>query len=142
MKRTMLIGAIGSGKTTLIQRLTNEKLKYNKTQSIEYSPDFIDTPGEYIEHHNMESSLRVISMNADIIVLLQSAIDKRLVFPVGFCTMFNKPALGLITKIDQVKNSDDIKYSKNLLLRAGVDKVIPISSVTGENIEKVQLALK
>ena len=90
----------------------------------------------------MESSLRVISMNADIIVLLQSAIDKRLVFPVGFCTMFNKPALGLITKIDQVKNSDDIKYSKNLLLRAGVDKVIPISSVTGENIEKVQLALK
>ena len=74
MKRTMLIGAIGSGKTTLIQRLTNEKLKYNKTQSIEYSPDFIDTPGEYIEHHNMESSLRVISMNVKCPTIVRQEI--------------------------------------------------------------------
>lgn len=142
MKRTMLIGAIGCGKTTLIQRLTNEELKYNKTQAIEYSSNFIDTPGEYIEHHNMESSLRVTSMNADIVVLLQSAIDKRLVFPAGFCTMFNKPTLGLITKVDKAADQNDIKYSKNLLLSAGVKHVIPISAVTGENIEKVRQALQ
>lgn len=142
MKRTMLIGAIGCGKTTLIQRLTNEELKYNKTQAIEYSSNFIDTPGEYIEHHNMESSLRVTSMNADIVVLLQSVIDKRLVFPAGFCTMFNKPTLGLITKVDKAADPSDIEYSKNLLLSAGVKHVIPISAVTGENIEKVRQALQ
>lgn len=142
MKRTMLIGAIGCGKTTLIQRLTNEELKYNKTQAIEYSSNFIDTPGEYIEHHNMESSLRVTSMSADIVVLLQSVIDKRLVFPAGFCTMFNKPTLGLITKVDKAANQNDIEYSKNLLLSAGVKDVIPISAVTGENIEQVRKALQ
>jgi ethanolamine utilization protein EutP len=142
MKRTMLIGAIGCGKTTLIQRLTNEELKYNKTQAIEYSSNFIDTPGEYIEHHNMESSLRVTSMSADIVVLLQSVIDKRLVFPAGFCTMFNKPTLGLITKVDKAADPSDIEYSKNLLLSAGVKQVIPISSVTGKNIEKVRQALQ
>lgn len=142
MKRTMLIGAIGCGKTTLIQRLEHEEIKYNKTQAIEFSSNFIDTPGEYIEHHNMESSLRVTSMRAEMVVLMQSAIDKRLVFPAGFCTMFNKPTLGLITKIDKVTDPADIKYSKDLLLSAGVKEVIPISAVTGENIDQVRQALK
>lgn len=137
----MLIGPIGCGKTTLMQRLKNEQIKYNKTQAIEFSTNFIDTPGEYLEHHNMESRLRVTSMDADIVVLLQSATDRRLVFPAGFCSMFAKPTLGLITKIDQA-NEEDIAYSKKMLLSAGVKEIIPISSITGENIAKVQQALQ
>ena len=119
MKRTMFIGAIACGKTTLTQRLENQQIKYNKTQAIEFSSNIIDTPGEYMEHHNMMSTLRVTSMDADIVVLLQSAVDKRLVFPAGFCSMFSKPTLGVVTKIDLVKDPADIEYSKNLLLSAG-----------------------
>lgn len=141
MKRAMLIGPIGCGKTTLMQRLKSEQIKYNKTQTIEFSADFIDTPGEYLEHHNMESRLRVTSIDADIVVLLQSATDRRLVFPTGICTMFSKPTLGLITKIDQAVAAD-IEYSKKMLLNAGVKKIIPISAISGKNIDKVQQALK
>lgn len=142
MKRTMLIGSIGCGKTTLMQRLENEQIKYNKTQAVEFYANFIDTPGEYLEHHEMENQLRVTSADADIIVLLQSATDRRLVYPAGFCTMFNKPTLGLITKIDQAPDQSAIEYSKKLLLSAGVKQVIPISSITGENIDQVRKALE
>ncbi|MCG4585027.1 EutP/PduV family microcompartment system protein, partial [Anaerosalibacter bizertensis] len=45
----MLIGETGSGKTTLKQALNNEKIRYKKTQSLEYSRNILDTPGEYIE---------------------------------------------------------------------------------------------
>ena len=141
MKRTMFIGAIACGKTTLIQRLKHQQIKYNKTQTIEFSSDIIDTPGEYIEHHNMMSTLRVTSMDADIILLLQSAVDKRLVFPAGFCSMFTKPTIGVITKIDLIKDPADIEYSKKLLLSAGVKKVIPISAVKNINIDKLLIEL-
>ena len=100
MKRTMFIGAIACGKTTLTQRLEHQQIRYNKTQAVEFTSNIIDTPGEYMEHHNMMSTLRVTSMDADIVVLLQSAVDKRLVFPAGFCSMFSKPTIGVITKID------------------------------------------
>ncbi|MBD5091033.1 MAG: EutP/PduV family microcompartment system protein [Lactobacillus sp.] len=137
MKRTMFIGAIACGKTTLTQRLENQQIKYNKTQTIEFSSNIIDTPGEYMEHHNMMNTLRVTSMDADLVVLLQSAVDKRLVYPAGFCSMFSKPTLGVITKIDLVKGPADIEYSKNLLLSAGVKKVIPVSAVENINIDKL-----
>lgn len=47
--RVALIGRIGSGKTTLFQRLTNELITYGKTQQVSYSYHFIDTPGEFVE---------------------------------------------------------------------------------------------
>ncbi|WP_267201089.1 EutP/PduV family microcompartment system protein [Limosilactobacillus kribbianus] len=141
MKRTMFIGAIGCGKTTLTQRIENHQIKYNKTQAIEFSSNIIDTPGEYIEHHNMMSTLRVTSMDADIVVLLQSVIDKRLVFPAGFCSMFNKPTLGVVSKIDLAADPQDIEYSKKLLLSAGVKKVIPISAVKDINIDQLEKEL-
>ena len=51
--------------------------------------------------------------------------------------MFSKPTLGVVTKIDLVKDPADIEYSKNLLLSAGVKKVIPVSAVENINIDKL-----
>lgn len=90
----------------------------------------------------MMSTLRSTSMDADIVVLLQSAVDKRLVFPAGFCSMFSKPTVGVITKIDLVKDPADIEYSKKLLLSAGVKTVIPISAVAYTNIDQLEELLK
>lgn len=141
MKRTMFIGAIGCGKTTLMQRLKAEHLKYDKTQAVEFSDNFIDTPGEYIEHHQMENTLRQTSLQADIVVLLQSVTDRRLVYPQGFCTMFSRPTIGIITKIDLDKKPADLEFSKNLLRSAGVNKIIAVSSVSGENIDQLRQLL-
>lgn len=43
-EREMFIGPIGCDKTTLIQRLNEMKIKYNKTQTIEYYDNIITTP--------------------------------------------------------------------------------------------------
>lgn len=67
MKKAMFIGPIGCGKTTLIQRLNEMEIKYNKTQTIEYYDNIIDTPGEYVEHRFMYSNLMTSAMGADVI---------------------------------------------------------------------------
>lgn len=142
MKRAMFIGAIGCGKTTLMQRLKNEQIHYNKTQAINFSNNFIDTPGEYMEYHQMAHQLEATSMDADIVVLLQSVTDRRLIYPTGFCSMFAKPTIGVITKIDLDTKPADIEYSKNTLLNAGVNQVIQVSAVSGQNIDQLQALLK
>ena len=49
MKKIVLIGKSGCGKTTLCQRIFKEELEYKKTQSVEVvGGSAIDTPGEYM----------------------------------------------------------------------------------------------
>ena len=50
--KIMLIGPSAAGKTTLIQRLIDEEIKYDKTQAVEYIGNFIDTPGEYMQQRD------------------------------------------------------------------------------------------
>jgi len=84
----MFVGAIGCGKTTLIQRMGDMHIRYNKTQAIEFYDNIIDTPGEYVEHRELYSGLRTTSTGAKLVVLMQSAVDPRIVLPAGFSTMF------------------------------------------------------
>ena len=101
MKKTMLIGRTSCGKTTLIQKLMNEEVKYKKTQSVIYKSKIIDTPGEYVENKMFYKSLLVLSADAKIIVLVQSAVDGATLFPPKFSTMFSKKEIiGVITKTD------------------------------------------
>ncbi|ANZ61207.1 EutP/PduV family microcompartment system protein [Secundilactobacillus paracollinoides] len=136
MKKAMFIGPIGCGKTTLIQRLNEMKIQYNKTQTIEYYDNIIDTPGEYVEHRFMYSNLMTSAMGADIIVLMQSATDPRVILPTGFSSMFNCPTIGIVTKTD-VANDKDVAIVKERLDDAGADPIISISSYTDTNIDKV-----
>lgn len=49
--KIILIGRSMAGKTTLCQYLTNEELRYKKTQTIQViNKTMVDTPGEYFEH--------------------------------------------------------------------------------------------
>ena len=84
MKKTMLIGRTGCGKTTLTQKLMDEEVKYKKTQAVTYKSKIIDTPGEYVENKMYYKSLLVLSADAKIIVLVQSAVDGATLFPPKF----------------------------------------------------------
>ncbi len=141
MKRAMFIGPIGCGKTTLIQRLNEMEIKYNKTQTIEYYNDIIDTPGEYVEHRFMYSNLMTSAIGADIIVLMQSATDPRVILPTGFSSMFSSPTIGIVTKTD-VATDKDVAIVKDRLNDAGADPIISISSYTDTNIDQVSALLK
>ena len=114
MKRPMFIGPIGCGKTTLLQRINNIELHYNKTQTIEFYDNVIDTPGEYIEHRRMYTNIATTAMDAGMIVILQSATDSRLIFPEAFSTMFGRPVIGVVTKIDLVTNQSQIDMAENV----------------------------
>lgn len=141
MKKTMLIGRTSCGKTTLIQKLMNEEVKYKKTQSVIYKSKIIDTPGEYVENKMFYKSLLVLSADAKIIVLVQSAVDGATLFPPKFSTMFSKKEIvGVITKTD-LENSN-IERSKRFLLEAGATEVFTIGLNDEKGLEEIRKRLQ
>ena len=140
MKKIMLIGRTSCGKTTLTQKLMNEEVKYKKTQSVTYKNKIIDTPGEYVENKMYYKSLLVLSADAKLIVLVQSAIDGATLFPPKFSTMFpKKEVIGLVTKID-LENAD-VERSKKFLLEAGATEVFTIGLNDSEGLEEIRKRL-
>ena len=53
MKKIMLVGRSGAGKTTLTQAMKGKKITYHKTQYINNYDVIIDTPGEYAENKTL-----------------------------------------------------------------------------------------
>ena len=53
MKKLILMGRSECGKTTLIQALRGNVIKYHKTQYINHYDVVIDTPGEYAENSTL-----------------------------------------------------------------------------------------
>ena len=140
MKKTMLIGRTGCGKTTLTQKLMNEEVKYKKTQAVTYKSKIIDTPGEYVENKMYYKSLLVLSADAKIIILVQSAIDGATLFPPKFSTMFpKKEIIGIITKVDLA--DADIERSKKFLLEAGATEIFTIGLNDEEGLEAIKKRL-
>lgn len=138
MKKIMLIGQIGSGKTSLTQALNNEKVKYKKTQVIEYSNLVIDTPGEYIENRNYYNALITEAVEADVIGLIQPCDNKLSIFPPGFGNIFTKPVIGIITKIDLCNEDKEIITSEGYLIEAGVEKIFKVSAAQNLGIEDIK----
>ena len=140
MKKTMLIGRTGCGKTTLTQKLLDEEVKYKKTQSVTYKSKIIDTPGEYVENKMYYKSLLVLSADAKLIVLVQSAVDGATWFPPKFSTMFpRKEVIGVITKTD-LENAN-IERSRKFLVEAGVTEVFTIGLDDSEGLEEIRKRL-
>lgn len=134
MKKLMLVGKTGSGKTSFSQALGKQKLEYRKTQDIRFSDEIIDTPGEYLENRAFYKALMVTACEADIIIFFQDATDESCVFPEAFSSMFALPVYGLITKIDLADHSLlQNAYAK--LRAAGCGDIFKVSSMTGEGIE-------
>lgn len=140
-KRIMLIGRSTAGKTTLCQRIFHEDLNYHKTQTITVEHEMIiDTPGEYLERRGFRGALMVTSTDADIILLLQDATENGTMYPAQFSTMFTKPCLGVVTKID-IADERQIRDAEIYLKAAGAGRIYRISSVTGEGVDGLLHAL-
>ena len=100
MQKLMLIGKTGCGKTTLSQAMQGLTLVYRKTQAVSYTDWIVDTPGEFIENRRFYSALLASSTACDVIAFVQDATAPNSIFPPKFATMFNKPAIGIVTKTD------------------------------------------
>lgn len=134
--KIMLIGRTGCGKTTLTQRLNDEIIEYKKTQMVSYEGNIIDTPGEYVENKGYYRALNVISMDADIIILIQSSLDDQTLFPPNFSSMFNgKKVYGIITKIDLNNKIEKVKAD---LENAGAIKIFQLGLEKNDDFKKLK----
>lgn len=137
MKRLMLLGPSQCGKTTLLQALRGVPLVYQKTQSLVYMPDAIDSPGEYIENRHFYSALISSSYEADIIGLVYSLNGENSYFSPMFATLFNKPVIGIITKCDITVDKRQEEFVINQLKQAGAQSLFWVSALRREGISSL-----
>ena len=138
MKKIILIGKSGCGKTSLCQRIFHNELIYKKTQSIEViGGSAIDTPGEYLEHRQFYKALVVTAVEAYAVLLLHAANDTQFIFSPRMSGMFNRPVIGVITKIDLCSDAERLTQVEYALLYAGATKVAAVSNTTGEGIAEL-----
>ncbi|MBU3209980.1 EutP/PduV family microcompartment system protein [Clostridium algidicarnis] len=142
MKKIMLIGSIGAGKTTLSQALIGEIIRYKKTQSIEFGDYIIDTPGEYLDNRVYYNALIVTSAEADVIALVQDSSNDTSNFPPGFGSMFNKEVIGICTKIDLCKDEKSLKRTEEFLITAGAEKIFCVNAAEKKEIEELKRFLE
>ncbi|SDY67526.1 EutP/PduV family microcompartment system protein [Tindallia californiensis] len=136
MKKSMiLVGTQGSGKTTLIQRLSNDEMVYRKTQAVEYHPKIIDTPGEYLENPRYYHAIVTLSFDAKIVAFVHDSTSRDNYFPPQFASMFNQSVVGIITKTDH--SEADVVRSEGWLRKAGVTTVYQVSAYSGAGIGQV-----
>ncbi len=130
LKKLLLIGRSGCGKTTLTQALKGEKIRYQKTQSMILNDFLIDSPGEYIENHELGAALALYSYEADVVALLIAANDDYSLFPPNITCLVNREVVGVVTKIDKA----DPKRAEQWLRLSGCKKVFYVNSKTGEGV--------
>lgn len=133
MKKTLLVGRHGVGKTTLKQALKGERISYIKTQYIDYGDWLIDSPGEYAEVHGLGAALAIYSYEADIVALLISADDDYSLFPPCCTSMVNREVIGIVTKIDRESTS----RAESWLRLAGCERIFFVNSHTREGIKEL-----
>ena len=138
MKKTLLVGRHGVGKTTLTQALKGEEIHYVKTQYMNYGDWLIDSPGEYAEVHGLGAALAIYSYEADVVALLISADDDYSLFPPCCASMINRDVIGIVTKTD--KQSPE--KAENWLRLAGCKRIFRIDSHTGEGVDILKAYLR
>lgn len=134
VKRILLVGSVGCGKTTLLQCLRGAEINYLKTETIYTDGSVIDTPGEYLELPWYKHSLRLASFDADLVVMLASATVSELKYPPGFSTFFMPASIGVITKTD-IASSAQVEVAGNHLRLAGATELYEVSALTGVGVE-------
>ncbi len=134
-KRAILIGRSTAGKTTMCQYISQEELRYHKTQTVQVMHEtLIDTPGEYLESRRFRGSLTTTAADADIIVLVQDATENGTMFWPAYASMFAKPTIGVVTKSDAATEKQ-IETAKKYLIMAGAQTLFVTSSVAGTGFD-------
>ena len=133
LKKLLLVGRSGCGKTSLTQALRGEKIHYQKTQGMVFDDFLIDSPGEYAENHDLGAALALYSYEADVVALLIAADDDYSLFPPCITCLVNREVIGIVTKIDKA----DPKRAERWLKLSGCKKVFFVNSVEGKGIKDI-----
>lgn len=135
MKKIVLMGRSGCGKTTLTQALRGEKIRYHKTQYINHLDVVIDTPGEYAQNQSLGHALALYSYEADVIGLLLSATEPYSLYPPNCTCMVNRPVIGIVTKIDEPGGKPH--RAASWLKLTGCQDIFYVNARNAEGIEDI-----
>lgn len=136
-QRAMIIGAVGAGKSTLVNALLGKQVNAIKTQSLLYYDWLVDTPGEYTENPMFYKSLMATALEVTHVLYLQDATRDKTIFPPGFALGTSKLPIGVITKIDD--KSADIPRAFDQLKKALIKgPIIYCSAKNGIGIEEIK----
>lgn len=116
-KRIMVLGASRSGKTTIVNYLNNYKGPLKRRADVIYGENTMDIPSQYIESPWMYKHVIALAQDASKVLIILDYENPREVYPDGFAFSLNKEAIGVINKIDDVKN---LEKCKRQLKRIGV----------------------
>ena len=119
----------------MIHALQNDCRTVQKTQSIIFCDGAIDTPGEYAQIPRFYSALMVTAMEAFAVVIVQDATDLKVALPPGFASMFSRPVIGVMTKID-IPGIDKEKATVRLKEVGVKEPVFFVSAHTGEGLDE------
>ncbi|MGO0060149.1 EutP/PduV family microcompartment system protein [Brevibacillus fluminis] len=138
MKRVMIIGAVGAGKSSLVRALEGDDEPARKTQTLEFHDWIIDTPGEYSENPLYYRTLMATSLEAGLLLMVQDATRDRNYFPPGFSQGFPVAPIGVVTKMDHP--DADAERARTLLHEslAPDQPVFLTSAATGAGIAELR----
>lgn len=134
MKKIILIGPVGCGKTTLCQLLNGLAQEYKKTQALEVVGRTIDTPGEYLEHRSFLRGLIVTATEAEHVLFLIDPTSETFNYSTGQAASFPIPVAGVVTKTD-VATEKQVRQAHELLELTGADPIFEICSLTGSGMD-------
>ena len=129
------MGRSEAGKTTLTQALKGEKIRYEKTQYVNYFDVIIDTPGEYAQTASLAHALALYTYEADVAGLLLAANEPYTLYPPCITNMCNREVSGIGTKIHDP--GANVKRAEGWLRRAGCREIFYVDSKTREGIPEL-----
>ena len=135
MKKIILMGRVGCGKTTLTQALRGSRIQYHKTQYINHYDVVIDTPGEYAETKGLGRALALYSYEADVVGLLISSLEPYSLFPPNVTACSTRPVIGIVTQIHQPGASPE--RAERWLRLCGCRDIFHVDAVTGEGVWRI-----
>lgn len=140
MKKIILMGRVGCGKTTLTQALRGQHIHYHKTQYINHFDVVIDTPGEYAETKMLARALALYSYEADVVGLLINAAEPYSLYPPNVTGSSTRPVIGIVTQIHNPYGSPE--RAERWLRLSGCDTIFHVDSKTGEGVWQILDYLK
>jgi len=134
--RFMVMGPTGAGKSTLIAALCGSREPVKKTESVVFSDDAVDTPGETFDLPRLHFVLINSAVNSGLVLLVSDATKPRF-FPPGFAKAMRAPVIGVVNKIDAA-GEKGIDLSRRALKVAGVKEIHVVSGKGGQGLEALK----